>query len=130
MVLDAPPYRIEIPGHLERTAHLAALRSELDRRMAEILANRIAILLPGSYDAGPTKAVARVAAETLLRMVAIEAGKDVELLARPRARKRVGLPSNGLLDQRLSELFPNPVGKYWAGRKYAALAAVACGKAV
>jgi hypothetical protein len=118
--------KVEVPDGLRAGASLAALAAELRCRLAEISATRAALLMPRSYRA-PNLAVARLGAETLLRLIAADHGLEVELLHRATARTRLGIGQTGSLDARIAVLFPTPVGEYWAeGRRYAAFAALAC----
>ena len=118
--------KVEVPDGLKTGASLAALAAELRCRLVEIAATRAALLMPRSYRA-PNLAVARLGAETLLRLIAADRGLEVELLHRATARTRLGIGQTGSLDSRIATLFPTPVGDYWAeGRRYAAFAALAC----
>jgi hypothetical protein len=127
-VLDTPPQKIEMPGGLETGASLASLSTELHRQLALARASAAAILVPNEYGA-PSAAIARVGAETVLRLVADEMGLEVELLGRKRARSILGVGQKGQLDAVVKTVLPNSVGKYWSdGRRLAAFGALACEK--
>ena len=118
--------KVEVPDGLRAGASLTALAAELRCRLAEMSVTHAALLMPRSYRA-PNLAVARLGAETLLRLIAADHGLDVELLHRATARTRLGIGQTGSLDTRIAALFPTPVGQYWAdGRRYAAFATLAC----
>ncbi len=121
------PQKVEVPDGLRSGASLADLSRELRRRLTEIAATHAALLMPQSYEGGTNAAVSRLGAETLLRLTATDLGLEVDLLNRATARSRLGIARSGTLDERIADLIPNPVGKYWAeGRRYAAFAALAC----
>lgn len=121
------PLKVEVPDGLKAGTSLAALAEELRRRLAEFSATHAALLMPQSYEGGPNAAVARLGAETLLRLTAADFGLEVELLHRSTARSRLGIDRSGSLDERIAALIPAAVGKYWAeGRRYAAFTALAC----
>lgn len=124
------PQKIEIPDGLQSGSSLSSLADELRRRLIETKASHAALLQAQSYEGGPKATVARVGAETLLRTMAAELGIEMELLNRATARTRLGIAKSGKLDALLTDLLPSPVGKYWADRRYAAFAALACEKEV
>lgn len=129
-IVASGPQKIEIPDGLRSPSNLTALARELRRRLAETDATHGALLVPQSYEGGPKAAVARVGAETLLRLTGSDLGLELELLNRSTARSRLGMNKSGSLDEHIAELLPTPVGKYWTeGRRYAAVAALACEKA-
>jgi hypothetical protein len=86
----------------------------------------VRILQPEAvYEARYSELAPKAALETVIRLACDEAGVPVEVLQRPTARKRTGLPQKGKLDDLISANI-TPLGKYWsAGRKYAAVAALA-----
>jgi hypothetical protein len=125
------PLKVEVPDGLAQGASLVSLAVELRRRLAETPVTHAALLMPQSYEGGPKAVVARVGAETILRLTASDLELEVELLNRATARSRLGIDRSGSLDERIAALFPDPVGKYRAeGRRYAAFAALACESAV
>ncbi len=118
-----------MPVGLKRGPNLDALRTELHHRLAEAAPAAAALLQPNGYDGGINASTARVGAETILRMTAHDLDVEVELLNHATARKRLGLGASGKLDDKLKELFPTAIGRYWAdGRRLAAFAALACEK--
>jgi hypothetical protein len=123
-VLNLGPQKIEVPDGLRTSSSLDAFGEECRRRLREASAAAAGLLLPSSYTT-PTATLARISAETIFRYVAAELGIEVELLARPTARARLGWGAKGRLDDVLAEQLPSPTGKYWSERRYAALAALA-----
>jgi hypothetical protein len=66
----------------------------------------------------------RVALETLVRLAAVRAGVDIEVLPRTTVRSRLKLPRSGDLASHVPTKVPVAVGRYWtAGRDIASLAA-------
>jgi hypothetical protein len=129
-IVTRGPQKVEVPDGLRSGSSLTALVEELRRRLAETAATHGALLQPQSYEGGPKAVIARVGAETLLRATGADIGLNFELLNRSTARSRLGMNKSGPLDERIAELLPHPIGKYWAeGRRYAAVAALACEKA-
>jgi hypothetical protein len=127
VILATGPQKVDVPDGLRTGSSLAALNEELHRRLVEVGATDGAVLLPQTYDAGSKAAIARIGLETVLRLVANDLGLEIELLNRSTARSRLGIDRSGTLDDRVKQLFPSAIGKYWAeGRRYAAFAALAC----
>ena len=127
VIVATGPQKVEVPDGLRTGSSLAVLADELHRRLVEAGATEGAVLLPQAYDSGSKAAIARLGLETVLRLAANDLGLEIELLSRSTARSRLGIDRSGALDDRVKQLFPSAIGKYWAeGRRYAAFAALAC----
>jgi hypothetical protein len=120
--LDAPT--------LDESSHeLASVLDELGRAMNEVKADKVVLLKP---EGGPTPKktyaafVPRIALETLVRLAAVQQHIEIEVLPRPRVRKRLKLPTAGKLADHVPLRIPEKIGKNWSEeRRLAALAALA-----
>jgi len=106
------------------------LAEEIRRRLRIANVELVAVLnAEPLYEASHFSFGPRIAAETLVRLVAAEEGVYAEMLSRATVRSLLGLPVGGKLQERVAEAVPEPVGPYWrAGRDLAALAALAIAK--
>lgn len=125
-LLDEGTLRLEVPAVHEETARLQRFLSDFERLLAEARPDAVRIMQPEAvYEARYSELAPKAALETLIRLACDNAGILVEVLQRPTARKRTGLPQKGNLGELIGEHI-EPVGKYWtAGRMYAAVAALA-----
>jgi hypothetical protein len=125
-VVDAPVERIDVATLHEASEELKAMLDEVGRALAQTQPDLVVVLLPeqARFQRPYTELAARATLETLFRLAAVNAGIDVEVLARATVRSRLKLPRKGDLSSHVTEVFPKPVGRYWAaGRDVAALAA-------
>src|SRR5438128_2470209 len=125
-LLDEEPQRLQVPAVHEETARLRAFLADFGRVLTETKPDAVRILQPEQvYEARYTELAPKAALETLVRLACVEANVPVEVLHRATARSRTGLGSKGKLNDLIADQI-DPVGKYWnAGRKYAAVAALA-----
>jgi hypothetical protein len=119
---------LEVASQNEASEQLVATLEDIRRTYAELRPDVIGLLKPEqsqrkhAYD----QLAPRVALETLLRVAAVDASIDIEVLARPTVRARLGIPRSGELGSHVSSVIAEPVGHYWnAGRDVAGLAALA-----
>jgi hypothetical protein len=124
-----PVEYIEAPNLAESSEELKSILDELTRVIKEVKADKVVLLKPeGGRTPKKTHAafVPRIALETLVRLAAVEAGTEIEVLPRPTVRKRLDLPAKGKLAELVPLRIPAKVGKNWSKeRQLAALAAVA-----
>jgi hypothetical protein len=120
---------IDAPNLAESSEELKSVLEELIRVINEVRADKVVLLKP---EGGPTPKkthaafVPRIALETLVRLAVVEADTEVEVLARPTVRSRLGLPAKGPLVGHVPLRVPTKVGKNWGEeRQLAALAALA-----
>jgi hypothetical protein len=125
-LLDEEPQRLQVPAVHEETARLRAFLVDFGRVLTETKPDAVRILQPEQvYEARYTELAPKAALETLVRLACVEANVPVEVLHRATARSRTGLGSKGKLNDLIAAQIA-PVGRYWsAGRKYAAVAALA-----
>src|SRR5206468_1568395 len=92
----------------------------------EIGPDAVRILQPEQiYEASYSEFAPKIALETIVRLACADAGIPAEVLHRSSARSRSDLGLKGKLDDVIAANIAS-VGKYWnAGRKYAAVAALA-----
>jgi hypothetical protein len=126
---DGPVEYIEAPTLAESSDELKSVLDELVRVIKEVNADKVVLLKPEG-GRRPTKThaafVPRITLETLVRLAAVEAGIEIDVLARPTVRKRLELPTKGKLAEHVPLRIPAKVGKNWSKeRQLAALAAVA-----
>jgi hypothetical protein len=124
-----PVEYIEAPNLAESSEELKSVLDELTRVIKEVNADKVALLKPeGGRTPKKTHAafVPRIALETLVRLAAVEAGAEIEVLPRPTVRKRLELPAKGKLAELVPLRIPAKVGKNWSKeRQLSALAAIA-----
>jgi hypothetical protein len=117
------------PALGESSEHLIAVLDELKRVYAEVEAEKIVLLKPEGGRMGKrthSEHVPRIALETLVRLAAVETGRQIELLPRPTLRSRLKLPNDGKLVTHVSVRIPEKIGSNWSEeRQLAALAALA-----
>lgn len=119
--------KIEVAHQYEASSELEETQEEIGRAYAEIDPDLVVILKPEpTAKWGYDLLAPRVALETLMRLAAVEADIDIDLIARATVRARLGLAAKGKLASHVAARIPEPVGPYWAaGRDIAALAALA-----
>lgn len=129
-LIDVKPERYELPSG-ESSARLNGFFEETGRILAELKPTKLIMLEAGNNPrAKPAMATieARVTMETLVRLAAVRAGVDVEMLSRKACRSRLGIEPKGDLGDHADEV-TEPQGHHWnQGRSLAALAALAGGK--
>jgi hypothetical protein len=128
-VVDAPVVRVDVASQYEASAEMLATLDEIRRAFDQLAPDRVIILKPELNRRTTYGELApRVALETLIRVAAVRADINVEVLARPTVRSRLGLAQSGKLAERVGEAIEAPVGKHWTqGRDIAGLAALAGG---
>lgn len=126
-VIPGLPERLDIPNGVSLNSDLLAMRDEIRRRITQIAPDAMAVLFGEIVRKATHPAwTPRVAAETLVRIVAAEGDIPSEILTRPKVRSLLGLPSKGKLESHVISVLPTTVGSHWsAGRNLAALAALA-----
>lgn len=120
--------RVEVAAQYEASAELLSTLDEIKRALGRLRPDAVVLLMPEQsrhrrtyQDIAP-----RVALETLVRIAAVQEGIDIEVLARPTLRARLGIDRAGELSSHVGEVIAKPVGQYWtAGRDVAGLAALA-----
>ena len=125
-LLAAEPQRLEVSATQNESARLRGFVDSMSRVLAELQPDIVRILQPEStYTASYTELEPKIALMTLIRLACVDANIPVEVLHRATARKRVGFPRGGNMGALIDESIEQ-VGEYWAaGRKYAAVAALA-----
>jgi hypothetical protein len=128
-IVAAGVSRIDVASQYEASEEMLSTLDEIRRALEGLRPDRVVVLKPElnqrmTYDQfGP-----RIALETLVRLATVQAHAEIEVMARPTVRSRLGLSKSGSLASRVAEVVPDPVGKYWReGRGIAALAALAGG---
>ena len=126
VLFDEGTQRLQVPAIHEETARLRGFLADFDRLLAEERPDAVRIMQPeATYEAKYSEFAPKATLETLIRLACDKAGIPVEVLQRPTARTRTGLPQKGNLGDLIGKNI-QPVGKYWsAGRMYAAVAALA-----
>ena len=126
VVVEVEPQRIEAPSVMEENERLDGFLTSIRHAIDEVSPDAVRILQPEQvYEASYSEFAPRITLEALVRLACVQAGVPVEVLHRMTPRSRTGLPRRGSLDDLISANV-DPVGKYWnAGRKYAAVAALA-----
>lgn len=126
LLVDVDPQRIEAPSILEENERLIGFLTSIRHAVDELAPDAVRILQPEQiYQASYSEFAPKITLEALVRLACVQAGVSVEVLHRASARPRAGLPKGGTLDD-VIDVNVVPVGKYWnAGRKYAAVAALA-----
>lgn len=122
-VLDVEPTRIEVPNDLKLPANLTTLKGEIGMALGEIKPDKIVVLIAGAPESSHQRATARVGAETVLRMVALERNIPTAFVTRQSCKSELGLVAGDLgaaIDKGLTRVDP-----YWAKRKFAIAAALA-----
>jgi hypothetical protein len=126
-LLHVEPGRYALPSG-EVSVRLNGFYEETERILADILPVKVILLEAGTNPrARPAvaKIEARVAMETLVRLAAVRAGAEVEMLGRKALRSRLGIDQKGDLADHVDEV-TEPQGHHWnEGRHLAALAALA-----
>jgi hypothetical protein len=125
-VVDREPQRIEVPSIMDESERLSGFLTSFRHALDEISPEAVLILQPEQiYEATYSEFAPKLTLEALVRLACDQAGIRAEVLHRSTARSRTKLGSKGRLDD-LIEAKIEAVGKYWnAGRKYAAVAALA-----
>jgi hypothetical protein len=129
-IVATNPERLEPPG-TEESERLRGFYHAFRRVLADLRPDRVCLLLPESNPRHrPTHAelTPRIGMETLVRLAAVESDDDVEIevLARPTVRSRLGLGNKGKLVDLVPKAIPEPIGHHWKNaRDLAALAALA-----
>jgi hypothetical protein len=129
-IVAARPEQLEPPG-TEESERLRGFYHAFRRVLADLRPDRVCLLLPESSPRHrPTHAelTPRIAMETLVRLATVESedGVEIDVLARPTVRSRLGLGNKGKLVDLVPEAITEPVGHHWKNaRDLAALAALA-----
>jgi hypothetical protein len=128
VITEASVERVEVAAQYESSAELLSTLEEIKRALGQLRPDAIALLMPeqGGRKRTYPEIAPRVALETLIRNGAVQDHVDIEVLARPTARARLGIARSGDLASHVGEVIPERVGRYWtAGRDVAGLAALA-----
>lgn len=129
-LIDVEPERYELPSG-EASARLNGFFEETQRILADLKPTKLILLEAGNNPrAKPAISTieARATMETLVRLAAVRAGVEVEMLGRKALRSRLGIEQKGDLAERANDV-TEPCGHHWnQGRSLAALAALAGGK--
>jgi hypothetical protein len=125
-LLDRDPQRIDAPSIMDANERLGGLLTSFRHALDDISPQVAGILQPEqTYQASYSEFAPKLALETAVRLACDERQVPVEVLHRATARARLGFDRSGTLDSQIAERIET-VGKYWnAGRKYAAVAALA-----
>lgn len=119
---DAPD-RIQAPTGMETGEGLLECIREVQRKLAQARAERVA-LLRAEANAAPSPE--RAEFETLIRVAAAQEGTPLDLVARATVRSRLGLPRRGSLETHITLGAGPASGRYWReGRALAVMAAKA-----
>ncbi len=123
---DVDPQKIDAPSIMEANARLGGFVTSFRHALNDIAPEAVRILQPEqTYQASYSDFAPKLALETVVRLVCSETDVPVEMLHRTTARSRLGYARSGSLDSHIEESLRS-VGRYWnAGRKYAAVAALA-----
>jgi hypothetical protein len=127
-ITEAPVERVEVAAQYESSAELLSTLEEIKRAFGQLQPDAMALLMPeqGGRKRTYQEVAPRVALETLVRIGAVQEHINIEVLARPTARARLGIAQSGDLGSHVGEVIPQPVGRNWtAGRDVAGLAALA-----
>jgi hypothetical protein len=127
-ITEATVERVEVAAQYEASAELLSTLDELKRAFAQLRPNKVVLLTPeqGRHKRTYQEIAPRVALETLVRIAAVQESIEIEVLARPTLRARLGIPKTGELSSHVGQVIAGPVGRYWtAGRDVAGLAALA-----
>jgi len=126
VLVDVDPQRVEAPSIMDEHERLDGFLASIRDAVADLTPDAVRILQPEQvYQAGYSEFAPRITLEALVRLACVQAGVPVEVLHRATARSRMGLPRGGSLDAAIDANLES-VGRYWnAGRKYAAIAALA-----
>jgi hypothetical protein len=125
---EAPVERVEVAAQYEASAELLSTLGEIKRAFGQLRPDKVGLLMPEQSRHKKTyqEIAPRVALETLVRIAVVEAGIDIEVLARPTVRARLRIAKKGDLSSHVGEAIGKPVGHYWSkGRDIAGLAALA-----
>jgi hypothetical protein len=128
VISAAPVERVEVAAQYEASVELLSTLDEIKRAFGQLRPDRVALLMPeqGRHKRTYQEIAPRVALETLVRIAAVQGHIDIEVLARPTVRARLGIPKPGELSSHVTQVIGEPVGRYWtAGRDVAGLAALA-----
>ncbi len=120
--------RVEVAAQYEASVELLSTLDEVKRALAQLRPDTVMLLMPEQSRHKRTyqEIAPRVALETLVRLAAVQENIDIEVLARPTVRARLGIPKAGELSSHVNQVIAEPVGHYWtAGRNVAGLAALA-----
>jgi hypothetical protein len=128
-IIDAAVARVDVAAQYEASEEMLSTLDEIRRALEQLRPDRVVVLKPELNQRATYDQIApRIALETLIRLAAVQAKVEIEVMARPTVRSRLGLSKSGSLASRVAEALPAPVGKYWReGRDIAALAALAGG---
>jgi hypothetical protein len=126
-IVDDAREKLTAPALLEASERLRGMQADIQRVITETGAETVRVLLPEqTYKDSYARIAPRVALETLVRLAALDAGANIELVKRATARSRLGMPKTGPFESHVGKAIGDPVGKYWnAGRNLAAAAALA-----
>jgi hypothetical protein len=125
-LLNEGPQKIEAPSIMETNERLGGFLTSFRDALEELSPDEVRILQPEqTYQASYAEFAPKVALETAARLACDEKHVPVEILHRNTARSRLGFSRSGSLDSHI-EASLERLDPYWnAGRKYAAVAALA-----
>jgi hypothetical protein len=125
-VVDVRPERVTMGSAGDDGQRVTAFLMDVERALLQLGVGAIVIVPPEmTYEARYERVSPRIQMETLVILAAARSGIPAAIVPRATLRSRLGLPRKGRFEDFVSQLVPNPVGRYWtSGRGLAALGAL------
>jgi hypothetical protein len=103
-IMEAQVERVEVAAQYEASAELLSTLDEIKRAFGQLRPDIVALLMPeqGRHKRTYQEIAPRVALETLVRIAAVQENINIEVLARPTLRARLGIPKAGELSSHVS----------------------------